>query len=296
MNSQSIWYGFFLQQVAAESYFEDLTLLSSAQIERRLRVGSNRAEVGIPILSATRLADRQAAEFLQRYQIIHQWSDDPRRTAPLGPGDPGYLELNGQQILANTGLSATLIKTIEQGTPYSNTYTLAIRSTENRSLALGGDQSRDRDHADIGEVVKYGLAFAQLDALDRYYGWLKATGLLPADATLNVSGYSLGGHLATVFTELHPEVAHTFTFNGAGRGSWDPQRGSIADILAFYRAALNNPGITAPYVMLPEIWTGSVLFSTVQTLFNVAVILADTRAAPDHVSIYADPREFPPRW
>jgi Ca2+-binding RTX toxin-like protein len=38
---------------------------------------------------------------------------------------------------------------------------------------------------------------------------------------LNVTGYSLGGHLATVFTELYADrVAQTYTFNGAGRGEF----------------------------------------------------------------------------
>jgi hypothetical protein len=39
--------------------------------------------------------------------------------------------------------------------------------------------------------------------------------------TLNVTGYSLGAHLATVFTELHaPEIQHTYTFNSTGRGEF----------------------------------------------------------------------------
>ena len=56
-------------------------------------------------------------------------------------------------------------------------------------------------------------------SLERYYRELKASGTLAAGATLNVTGYSLGGHLATVFTELHEsEIAQTVTFNGSGRG------------------------------------------------------------------------------
>ncbi|MGH7217384.1 MAG: calcium-binding protein, partial [Nitrospiraceae bacterium] len=39
---------------------------------------------------------------------------------------------------------------------------------------------------------------------------------------LNVTGYSLGGHLATVFTEMHAaEIQHTYTFNGPGRGTFN---------------------------------------------------------------------------
>jgi hypothetical protein len=45
---------------------------------------------------------------------------------------------------------------------------------------------------------------------------------------LNVTGYSLGAHLATVFTELHGletntpfSFGHTYTFNGPGRGTFN---------------------------------------------------------------------------
>ena len=42
-----------------------------------------------------------------------------------------------------------------------------------------------------------------------------------AQNQFTVTGYSLGGHLATVFTELYADrVAQTYTFNGAGRGAF----------------------------------------------------------------------------
>lgn len=51
--------------------------------------------------------------------------------------------------------------------------------------------------------------------------------LLPVSAVFNVTGYSLGAHLATVFTELHGletntgiSFGHTYTFNGPGRGEF----------------------------------------------------------------------------
>ena len=52
--------------------------------------------------------------------------------------------------------------------------------------------------------------------------------LLPMGAVLNVTGYSLGAHLATVFTELHGfetntafSFGHTYAFNGPGRGTFN---------------------------------------------------------------------------
>jgi hypothetical protein len=47
-------------------------------------------------------------------------------------------------------------------------------------------------------------------------------------AVLNVTGYSLGAHLATVFTEMHGfetnaafSFGHAYTFNGPGRGTFN---------------------------------------------------------------------------
>src|SRR5690606_9216223 len=98
-----------------------------------------------------------------------------------------------------TGFSATL--TCDYN---AETYTLSFRSTEFRNANEGGDFERDGglvvDAAD-DEIFKYGFALAQLVAMVRYYRQIRA--ILPEGATLNVTGYSLGGHLATVFTQLH---------------------------------------------------------------------------------------------
>ena len=60
---------------------------------------------------------------------------------------------------------------------------------------------------------------SELDALDRFYQWLQARPDL-LSGPLYVTGYSLGGHLAQLFTEMHPEaVAGTVLFNAPGRGS-----------------------------------------------------------------------------
>jgi len=97
----------------------------------------------------------------------------------------GVFELSGEQVLANTGLSATLIKNIDPTSPYFGTYTLAVRSTEYQSADHGGDYERDVDGADRVSIAANGLALAQLDALDRYYQWLKVTpGMLPPGADL----------------------------------------------------------------------------------------------------------------
>ncbi|MDH5640926.1 MAG: hypothetical protein OEY28_06495, partial [Nitrospira sp.] len=100
-----------------------------------------------------------------------------------------------------------------------NNFTLSFRSTESKVHDEGGDWERDGSSGADGEITLEGFAFGQLASMETYYQSLKNSGLLPADAVLNVTGYFLGGHLATVFTELHAsDVNQTYLFNAAGRG------------------------------------------------------------------------------
>lgn len=255
-------YEFSLIQLAAESYLENESIygekdpLSDALTLGTNRVGynnSDNSDLGDADLNQgwpgfTRMTDSQFEEFYEKFKVIHQWTDNPSTG-----GIPGYrpeidtthtagLLLNSQDMLANTGFSATLIQHGD-----TSEYTLAIRSTESRAWEGGGDSERDMEATDKDAIVITGFAPAQLDALEKYYEWLQVNGLLPKGSTLNVTGYSLGGHLATVFTEIHQddpwlgEFGDTVTFNGAGRGNWNAAAGSEADFLAYYRQVLKDP-------------------------------------------------------
>lgn len=258
-------YAFSLLQIAAESYLEDAESLSSRDyLERRLKLGTNRdnynhknnsllgsADLNEGWPGLTRMTEPQVEEFLRRFEVLHQWSDNPclvngelTRPAPDTQYTAG-LQLNGPAMLANTGFSATLMRDRETGH-----YTLSFRSTESRAWSGGGDSERDLTATDVWGVAFTGFALAQLDAMEKYYQWLKDNNLLPCGATLNVTGYSLGGHLATVFTEIHKydpylgRFGETVTFNGAGRGTWNDDRGPASQLIAYYRQVLNNPEST----------------------------------------------------
>ena len=244
------WYDVVLQQMAAESYLEGVNFAEAADVEEAIKRGNNRP--GFDARGFTRFTDAQAVEFVRKFAIVDQWSDNPTRTGsrPSQPGDVGYLELNGQHVLANTGLSATLIRRKDASGNLTNDYTLAIRSTESAKEAEGGDRDRDGFGADLSGIVKSGFALAQLAALEDYYASLKQHGKLPPGASLTVSGYSLGGHLATVFTEIHAKdtdiaLARTYTFNGAGRGTWSRNADDPLRILAYYRNVVANPEAAA---------------------------------------------------
>jgi hypothetical protein len=184
----SLWLRFAQQQIAAESYLHDININDPAAVAAALIRGNNRQ--GFPEEGLTRLTQIQAQQFTQRYQIVDHHANDA------------------------TGFSATLMRDTQTGE-----YTLSFRSLEYQDQAQGGDWERDGQGGAAGEIAGAGFALGQLVSMERYYQELKNSGTLPAMATLNVTGYSLGGHLATVFTELHTaEVQHTYTFNAAGRG------------------------------------------------------------------------------
>src|SRR5581483_3388780 len=204
-----IWYRLVLQQMAAEAYLDTVDLADLAQLQVALPRGNNRPN--FPQTSFTRFTDAQVITLLNQYGIVHQASDYPLPAR----GEPVYYA--GTTILANTGLSATLIREKDASGNPTGEFTLAIRSTEFRTVSDGGDRSRDLLQADINGIVANGFALAQLAALEDYYDWLKKSEKLPAGAKLNVTGYSLGGHLATVFTEIHASdtdvlLQGTYTF------------------------------------------------------------------------------------
>jgi Ca2+-binding RTX toxin-like protein len=302
-------YDFSLQQMAAESYLENrFELNDETYLVNALTLGTNRPgykvdtdlNEGWPGL--TRMTVPQAIEFVSKFQVLHQWSDDPTPTGyrPGIQGGMAYPQL-GDEILANTGLSATLIRRRDN----PNEFTLSIRSTESRDWEDGGDAERDMFATDGLGIGLTGFALAQLDALEQYYQWLKDNDYLPVGAALNVTGYSLGGHLATVFTEIHHndqdiEFVETVTFNGAGRGTWNGSLGTEKDFLAYYRQVFTDPsqghldfskledGIISP-ILGKMVVAGLAVYSLAE-LEEQALVKAGEPY--DSTSIYGDPRYF----
>lgn len=275
-NAIDLWYDAVLKQMAAEAYLEGVDLSEPADIKAALVQGNNRP--GFEPRGLTRFSEVQANEFLTRFQIVHHWSDNPL-SATVGPNDPGYLSLNGQQILANSGISATLIKNIDPASAQFGSYTLSIRSTEYQSAANGGDRARDLWGADAGGIFLNGFALAQWNALEQYYDWLQSSGTLPAGTALRLTGYSLSSNLTTLFTEIHPEVVNTVNFNGPGRGTWNQSVGDLRAMLEYYRAVLADPlAASAPSASVDA---------------NIIAAYADARNASGGLNprnIYEDPR------
>lgn len=106
--------------------------------------------------------------------------------------------------------------------------TISFRSTE-----FVDDATRDSQATNTFEIADRGWAFGQISDMVHWVKILQERGLI--DKPLNVTGYSLGGHLATAFNILQRGKAFnwedkkrgnqyslgiksTYTFNGAGVG------------------------------------------------------------------------------
>ncbi len=196
LSKVTTWLDFALQQMAAEAYLNQISLTDLSRVKQRLLEGNNDTRFVVPdangnLPGQTRFTNALADRFLGAYDIIDHHANDA------------------------TGFSATLMRDTITGE-----YTLSFRSTEYQNQAVGGDWERDGLSGADGEIAGTGFSLAQLVSMEKHYRALKADPTkLPSGAVLNVTGYSLGGHLATVFTELHAsEIQATYTFNGAGRG------------------------------------------------------------------------------
>ena len=87
----------------------------------------------------------------------------------------------------NTGFSATVFAKNSD----TNEITISFRSTE-----FGEDYFKDAYGADI-EISNNGTAIAQNIALVNYLEKLKQDGIITPNTIINLTGYSLGGHLSS---------------------------------------------------------------------------------------------------
>ncbi|KAB2919889.1 MAG: hypothetical protein F9K30_16815 [Dechloromonas sp.] len=170
---------------------------------------------------ASKFTATQAAEFAAQWEVLDQCPNTP------------------------TGFSGTLFR--NKANP--NELVLSMRSTE-----FIDDAIRDSASTNTLEIHDTGWAWGQISDMEAWYAQLKTAGLIPSGAQLNVTGYSLGGHLATAFNLLHQNELNggqVVTFNGAGVGElktgtlqeavsyFDTLRGSSAQSEANRLAALN---------------------------------------------------------
>jgi hypothetical protein len=149
-----------------------------------------------------------------------------------------------QRANTPTGFSGTLFRCI-QDDPATGAKTgelvLSFRSTE-----FIDDAARDNQATNAMELAQFGFAFGQIRDMQAWYAELNQAGGPLVGQTFSVTGYSLGGHLASAFNLMYggdPRVREVVTFNGAGVGGWDFANTNLAQIMSgFTDLSLNANG------------------------------------------------------
>jgi hypothetical protein len=153
-----------------------------------------------------------------------------------------------QRANTATGFSGTLFKCIQDDPATgakAGELVMSFRSTE-----FIDDAARDNQATNALEIAATGYAWGQIRDMEAWYQDLKDRGLLQPGQTFAVTGYSLGGHLATVFNLLHGPnapasdqagISQVVTFNGAGVGGFDESIGLKQLVQQFSAACTRSP-------------------------------------------------------
>jgi hypothetical protein len=159
-----------------------------------------------------------------------------------------------QRANTSTGFSGTLFKSNLTGE-----LVISFRSTE-----FIDDAARDNLATNTDEIKNTGFAWGQISDMEQWYADLQADPNKLGGKAFSVTGYSLGGHLASVFNILHPNAAQqVVTFNGAGVGQ--VTNGTLAEALATFNTLRQDyTQITARFTN-PNLKT---LYTTIRTHLN----------------------------
>ena len=143
----------------------------------------------------SKLTEPQIKEFMENWEVV----------AYLPNTTTGF---SGTLFQAKRDIPGTTIKAGEK--------VMSLRSTE-----FIDDAVRDNQATNKMEIADRGWAFGQIDDLEQWFQGLRNEKLIGDGEQIRITGYSLGGHLATAFNILHRDeglIKNTYTFNGAGVG------------------------------------------------------------------------------
>ncbi len=202
-------------QMAAEALYEFNATLASANLQpgkpfnEALDIERFEGILTDGNLHASTFTSIEAAKFAEQWRVVEHISN------------------------TTTGFSGTLFED-----KISGELVLSFRSTE-----FHDDHARDNTATNQLEISKFGFAFGQIADMETWYGELKAAGKIPAGAQFSVTGYSLGGHLATIFNLLHQNELNggqVMLFNGAGVGKIGTADGTLAGTQAKLREMVDT--------------------------------------------------------
>ncbi len=142
---------------------------------------------------ASKFTTTQATEFAKEWKVVEHISN------------------------TKTGFSGTLFECLKDDEAKGlkqGDLVLSFRSTE-----FIDDSARDNQATNAMEIKAMGFAFGQIADMSDWFEKLNLdTTKLGGGKSFAVTGYSLGGHLATAFNALYGgtgRIKETYTFNGA---------------------------------------------------------------------------------
>lgn len=144
-----------------------------------------------------------------------------------------YWEVAAQEANTNTGFSGTVFRCIKDDPltgARAGELVMSFRSTE-----FIDDAARDNMATNTLEIADTGFAWGQLRDMVNWYQKLTEPGGTLAGQSFSVTGYSLGGHLATAFNLIYAAAKETVTFNGAGVGAFKPEDNTLASLVNKFR-------------------------------------------------------------
>ena len=180
-------------QVAAEALYDKENIVTPTKISNLnyLKDGNNHT---------SKFTDTQAEEFAQKWEIVSHIAN------------------------TGTGFSGTLFRATEKAASTETGINKGDLVISFRSTEFIDDSARDNQATNNMEISDKGWAFGQIADMEKWVQSLKKAKIIGDGKEVSVTGYSLGGHLATVFNILHNykesdiKIKQTFTFNGAGVG------------------------------------------------------------------------------
>ena len=179
-------------QVAAEALYKRKNIDSPKIIDKEdLTTGNEHT---------SKFTKTQAAEFAQKWEIVSHIAN------------------------TGTGFSGTLFRATEKAASTETGINKGDLVISFRSTEFIDDAARDNQATNSMEISDKGWAFGQIADMEKWVQSLKDAKIIGNGKEVSVTGYSLGGHLATAFNILHNyegtdiKIKQTFTFNGAGVG------------------------------------------------------------------------------
>ena len=154
----------------------------------------------------SKFTDTQAKEFAQKWEIVSHIAN------------------------TGTGFSGTLFRATEKAASTETGIKEGDLVISFRSTEFIDDSAHDNQATNSMEISDKGWAFGQIADMEKWVQSLKKAEIIGNGKEVSVTGYSLGGHLATVFNILHNYEGSDIKFRWCPKKYADIKRQANNDI------------------------------------------------------------------